>query len=261
MTNLIPMAGEGARFLKEGYKDPKPLIDISGKPMILQAAAALPRSDRWVFVCRKEHINKYRIDRTLKEAFPNSAIIEVDHLTKGQACTCLLAEPYLKADEPLLIGACDNGAIWDKEKYFDIIEKERVDALIWTFRNNVTVQRKPKMYGWVEVDAGNNALRISCKIPISDEPVRDHAIIGTFYFRRAGFFIDAAKQMIAANRSVNNEFYVDTMMNELIEAKLKVKVFEVDKYICWGTPDDVRTYNYWENYFNKILARSSETAR
>jgi len=41
---LIPLAGRGSRFAKEGYEDPKPLIDVSGKPMIIQAAASLPAS-------------------------------------------------------------------------------------------------------------------------------------------------------------------------------------------------------------------------
>ncbi len=36
-TTLIPLAGAGSRFAKVGYKDPKPLIEVSGKPMILQA--------------------------------------------------------------------------------------------------------------------------------------------------------------------------------------------------------------------------------
>ena len=38
-------------------------------------------------------------------------------------------------------------------------------------------------------------------------------------------------------------------MNELIDAGKIVKVFEIDKYVCWGTPEDVRVYEYWEQYF------------
>jgi NDP-sugar pyrophosphorylase family protein len=34
MKILIPMAGEGSRFQKEGYTFPKPLINVNGKPMI-----------------------------------------------------------------------------------------------------------------------------------------------------------------------------------------------------------------------------------
>ena len=39
------MAGEGKRFLDEGYIIPKPLIKINGIPMFVYAAKALPKAD------------------------------------------------------------------------------------------------------------------------------------------------------------------------------------------------------------------------
>ncbi len=221
--------------------------------MILKAANSLPQADHWIFICREEHIRDYNIDRLLHSEYPGSKIIAVDYLTEGQASTCLLAESYVNEDEPLLIGACDNGATWNKEKYRDLMKDGDMDAIIWTFRNNITVQRNPHMYGWVIVDDKNNAIKVSCKAPVSGNPVNDHAIVGTFYFKKAKFFMNAAKNMIEKKRRVNNEFYVDELMNELMENSLKVKVFEVDKYIGWGTPDDFRTYCYWEGYFKKTL--------
>ncbi len=253
MINLIPAAGAGSRFLAEGYKKPKPLIDVSGKPMIVQAAKALPPADKFIFVCRQEHLQGSALDRVLKENFAGCEIISIDYLTDGQVNTCLLAKPYLDAEDSLTIGACDNSMTWNCDKYKKLTEVESVDALIWTFRNNVTVKRNPHMYGWVKVDDSNNALEVSCKVPISDEPVNDHAVVGSFYFKKSAYFLDAARKMIEKNRRTNNEFYVDVLMNEVIEAGLKVKVFEVDKYICWGTPNDLRTYEYWERYFKKIL--------
>lgn len=251
MTNLIPMAGAGSRFATEGYKLPKPLIEVSGKPMIIQAGLSLPKSDRWIFICRDDHVKYYNIDVVLVDNFRSSKIVTIDHLTEGQASTCLLAEPYLHEDEPLLIGACDNGMIWDEQRYNSLTAHAAVDALIWTFRNNITVKRNPHMYGWVAVDEDNNASKVSCKVPISKNPVYDHAIVGTFYFRKARYFIDGAKEMIKRDRRIKNEFYVDAVINVLIEGGLRVKVFEVDKYICWGTPNDLRAYQYWERYFKK----------
>jgi hypothetical protein len=55
--------------------------------------------------------------------------------------------------------------------------------------------------------------------------------------------------MIEAERRIRNEFYVDEAMNLAVELGLRVKVFEVDRYICWGTPRDLDTYNYWAGYF------------
>ena len=56
---LIPLAGHGSRFSKAGYKDPKPLINISGKPMIIQAAKSLPNSQNHIFVTLKTHLENY----------------------------------------------------------------------------------------------------------------------------------------------------------------------------------------------------------
>ena len=53
------------------------------------------------------------------------------------------------------------------------------------------------------------------------------------------------------NIRTNNEFYVDDVLNQNIKNGLMVKVFEVYNYICWGTPNDYKTYNYWKDYFDK----------
>ena len=249
MTLLIPMAGEGKRFKDKGYKYPKPLIEVSGKPMIIQAANALPKANHYAFVCRQEHVEEYSLDNLLKSNYPNCHIISINYLTEGQASSCLLAEGIIDSECQLLIGPCDNGMIWDRSRFQSMVNDTDNDTLIWTFRNNVTVKRNPQMYGWVAVDEKENAKKVSCKIPISDDPVHDHAIVGTFWFRKANYFFDYTKKMIAKNRRINNEFYVDELMNELIENGLSVKVFEIDKYICWGTPDDLKTYQYWESYF------------
>jgi len=62
--------------------------------------------------------------------------------------------------------------------------------------------------------------------------------------------------MINLNRRINNEFYIDELMNVLIESGLKVRVFEVDTYIGWGTPNELRIYKYWRDYFDKIKVQS-----
>ena len=36
MQLIIPMSGEGERFKKAGFSQPKPLIEINNKPIIAQ---------------------------------------------------------------------------------------------------------------------------------------------------------------------------------------------------------------------------------
>jgi len=241
-VNLIPMAGAGKRFLDAGYNVPKPLIEINGTPMVVHAAKSLPPADHWIFICNEKHIKENGIHELLSLHFPNPEIISVDYLTEGQASTCILAKELLKSDDILTIGACDNSMEFDQTLFEQKISK--FDALIWTFRNNKTVLNNPNAFGWVEVDSNEKSKRVSCKKPISNSPLNDHAVIGAFSFHRAESFILCVENMIAKNRRINNEFYLDIAMDELIKLGFNVYIMEVLQYFCWGTPKDLElNYN------------------
>ena len=94
------------------------------------------------------------------------------------------------------------------------------------------------MYGWVDVAHDYHARRVSVKVPLSETPLNDHAVVGAFSFRRARDFLRAASLTITLNKRTRGEFYVDEVMNQVIGAGLRVGVLEVASYIGWGTPDD-----------------------
>jgi hypothetical protein len=246
------MAGAGQRFIDAGYKVPKPLINAGAFPMIVHAARSLPEPDLWIFVCRAEHIADAGIDRTLQRLFTPSRVIVVDHLTEGQACTCLLARGELRPDDVLTIGACDNAMTWDRTAYEQQFTGTRLDFMVWTFRHNPAVLQDPRMYGWVRTAAAGEIAGVSVKVPISETPMNDHAVIGAFTFRRAGLFLDACDDMIRADARIKNEFYVDNAINFALARGAQGRPFEVDRYICWGTPRDLDTYNYWRGYFQQM---------
>ena len=66
------------------------------------------------------------------------------------------------------------------------------------------------------------------------------------------YFNTALDNLVQKDIRVNGEFYVDSLFNELIDMGLSVKVFEVDDYICWGTPNDYETFVYWQSFFHKV---------
>jgi len=243
------MAGAGQRFLDAGYGVAKPLIDIDGRPMIAHAAGCLPPADLWIFVCREHHIKEFAIDDHLREHFDPVEVVSVAELTEGQACTCMLAADLLRDDDQLTIGACDNAMTYDAEQFAERMSGDGVDGLIWTFRRNPAVLQDPTMYGWVKVADDEKVTGLSVKIPISDNPMNDHAVIGAFTFARAGDFVRSVEEMIAQNRRIKNEFYMDEAMNLAVELDLDIRAFEVDRYVCWGTPQDLDVYNYWSGYF------------
>lgn len=252
-TLVLPMAGKGSRFSEEGFSLPKPMLDVDGKPMIIQAVNCLPESDNNIFICLEEHVSEYNIDKVLLETYPNTHITQILDTTEGQACTCEIgiSDSSLDLEKPIMISACDNGVYYDALEYEKLVNDESIDIIVWSFRNNQASKSNPNAYAWLDVDVDGNIKHVSCKNFIYDDPLTTHAIIGTMFFRKAQYFIDGLHKNYNENRRTNGEYYVDDVINQNIKKGLKIKVFEVENYICWGTPNDYKTYNYWKEYFNK----------
>jgi len=197
MNKLIPMAGAGSRFVNEGYTMPKPLLPIMNLPMVVQASNALPKADKDIFILRDFHISDYKIDESLKQYFPNAKLIVLDELTEGQAVTCLKAKELINNNEELVIGASDNGMIYNADKF--TAAKQQADAIVFTFKNNIAVNANPKAYGWVVADNDNWITQIKVKFDMPN-PMQNHAIVGAFWFKKGSDFVEAAEHMIAENK-------------------------------------------------------------
>ena len=250
-VNLVPMAGAGARFRQEGYTEPKPLIPVADIPMIRRSLDSLPPAKDWIAVCRKEHLENASLMPTLSADRRKVRVVSVDELTEGQASTCLLARDFLEPTKPLLIAPCDTSMTYDGGRYTALTADPDIDCLVWTFRDHPHANRNPAGYGWAETTSHGDIRRISCKTPLGEDVRNDAGITGAFWFREARFFLEAADALIAQDRRTNNEFYVDAAIQVLLEQGRRAKVFDVEHYISYGNPDDVRTYEYWDSYFKK----------
>jgi bifunctional N-acetylglucosamine-1-phosphate-uridyltransferase/glucosamine-1-phosphate-acetyltransferase GlmU-like protein len=239
-VNLIPMAGLGERFINKGYKIPKPLILIKKKPMFVRAAMSLPKSDLLIFICLKEHVKTFKINKVIKSFFPKSKIIISKKKKIGQAADCYEAAKYLKKKDLLTIGSCDCAMIYNS----NLLRKKikNADLIVWTFKDKKIVKKNPTMYGYVKVDKNSVIKKISCKKKISKFPWKDHAIIGAFTFKRAEIFLKYTKELLLSNNKVNNEYYMDTVAENCVNSGIKAKVNLVKKYCGWGTPADLENF-------------------
>ena len=250
-TLLMPMAGLGSRFENTEYKLSKPLIKVDQEAMSVKAYKDIPAAQNNIAVLRKDQKDIKDLKETLKSEFTNLNIIELDKLTNGQAVTCYQALKEVKdLASPLTISACDNGVIFDDDKLKKLLSDKNIDILVWAARGYPGAARSPEMYGWLDVDENNKILGVSVKKPLKD-PDKDFVIIGTFTYRDAEMFNSSVESLVKRGGSVNSEFYIDSSIEDSINQGLVCKVFEVEKYICWGTPNDLRTYEYWQNCFRK----------
>tara|TARA_A100001201_G_scaffold143667_1_gene146596 strand:+ start:1729 stop:3282 length:1554 start_codon:yes stop_codon:yes gene_type:complete len=239
-TLALPMAGAGSRFSKEGYTEPKPFIQVNGKSMVNQAVRCLPETDRTIYACLEGHLTPYPGD-----------VVWIDKVLEGQACTTEKIVDQCESGS-ILVSACDNGVFYDADKFLDLVNDESNDIIVWTYRNNYTSQLQPNAYSWVNCDAEDNVSSVDVKDFRGTNPVEEFAITGTMFFRSKEVFNESLQSLYDNDVRTNGEFYVDSMLNEAIKLGYKVKNFEIDNYICWGTPNDLKTYQYWQRFFNKV---------
>lgn len=245
---LMPMAGIGKRFSHKGYKVPKPLIKIDDKYMFHKAIDDLPEFSDYKFVT----LGKHNLDKIIKKKIKNSKILSLKKKTDGQARSCMLGIKHFNIGEnqKIFITACDNGAIYSNKYLLNLINDENIDIVVWTSKNFFSAKKNPEMYSWVNVDKNNFVKNVSVKKFNEKDPINSHVFIGSVLFKKAKYFIEGFKMNVNKKITSNNEYYLDEVINRNIEMSLKIKIFEVQKYICWGTPDDYKTYLYWNNFFN-----------
>lgn len=236
----LPMAGAGSRFSKEGYKKPKPFIDVNGKKMVEQAVRCLPETDDVIYACLKGHQS------------PSQNTIWIDDVLNGQACTTERIVNVCDSKSSILVSACDNGVFYDADKFLELVDDKNNDIIVWTYKNNYTSHLQPQAYSWVKCDKNGNIYRVDVKEFTGSNPIEEFAITGTMFFRTKEIFLRSLELLYKNDSRVNDEFYIDSMLNNSISLGYKVKNFEVDNYICWGTPNDLKTYQYWQTFFNKV---------
>ena len=227
------MAGEGSRFAKEGYTFPKPLIDVSGKPMIQVVTENLDFDATYIFLVRKQHLEKYSGLRTTLDRITNGnyKVVEVDGLTEGAACTTLLAKDLINDDEELLIANSDQVIEYSAENFKLLKSLTPADGIIFTFN-----ALHPK-WSFVRVNSRGVITELQEKNPISNI-----ATCGIYWYRKGSDYVKYAEQMIQKNIRVNGEFYVAPVYNEYISDRKMLIPFYVSKMHGIGTPEDLNVY-------------------
>lgn len=228
---LIPMAGAGSRFAQVGYKLPKPLIDVNGKPMIQRVIDNLNINAQYTFIVQKSMFENYNLGIILPLIVPGCKIITTFGLTEGAACTTLLAKDLINNNKHLLITNCDQLVDWDSCDFMYSMLSSDSDGGILTFKANES------KWSYAATDELGNVTEVAEKKVISQD-----ATVGIYYWKSGADYVRYAEQMIAKDIRVNNEFYVAPVYNEAIQDNKKIKIFPAYEMHGLGTPEDLTTY-------------------
>lgn len=233
MVIIISMAGLGTRFRNAGYKCPKYMIEAKGRTLFEWSLESLkdynPHTEKYIFVVRKEDGAENFIREKSKLCGVKEAdILELDHVTDGQATTCMLAVPRCDSGSPVMIYNIDTYVEAGAMKFSDISG----DGHIPCFHAEGT------HWSFVRTDGGGHITEVREKVRISD-----NCSLGAYYFSSAGLYRSLYEEFYSSG-SGNTEKYIAPMYSAMIRRGLSVTMSLVgpEKVHVLGTPEELETF-------------------
>ncbi len=235
----MPMAGEGSRFLKEGWTTPKPLIELNGQPLFKHAISSVTDKDiqmKYSFIVRQEHIDKYQIDKGIRSFLPEANLFSVVKTTRGAVETCLIAENAIADDDAVIVMDCD--LEFRSKKFIEIIKQilnkpieEATGGALVSFESN-----EPR-YSYAALGEDGFVARTAEK-----EVISNHALCGAYFFASGRRFKQIAHLLLAETAFTKPEYYVSLLFNYLLKDGEKVWLASMEEYYSYGTPEELKRY-------------------
>ena len=238
MQIVITMAGIGSRFKKAGYTVPKYEINVRGRSLFawsMESLAAFyePGND-YYFIVRKEDDSADFIEKEWEKINGSSEgvhVIAIDHTTDGQATTAMLAAPFWKKDEPLLIYNIDTYVEAGQMRPEDV----EGDGFIPCF------QAPGDHWSFVETDERGDAVKVAEKQRISD-----NCTVGAYYFASCALYEKIYNSYYSDGANMQKgEKYVAPLYNHMISKGLRVRICLIDrtKVHVLGTPEELDLFS------------------
>ena len=234
MFIIIPLGGLGTRFKKFGYNNPKPLVNVFGKPIIFWLLDNLNLNyiDKILIPYNKE-LKKYNFEDELMNKYPKYKFkfLELDGDTRGATETVLKMLDILSTD----ISDCPILSL-DGDNFYncDIINQWNGDNKIFTFED----YNNDPIYSYIKFN-NEKITDIVEKIKISD-----YACCGSYGFNSWKSLKNYCNFVIDNNILQKGEFYLSNVIKQMISDNIifKNSIIPKEHYICLGTPLHVKIF-------------------
>lgn len=236
---LIPMAGLGSRFQKEGYILPKPLIDIVGRPMISWLIANLhicPQDTLYLAV--QQNIDRqFGIVETLERQFPTISMkfITLESLTRGAAETLHIILKDMSVEElnrPTISLDCDTIYFTDILQSFRSLDADEGCCFYFNDHGDQPI------FSYIEMNAATHRIEsIKEKCAISQ-----HANTGAYGFGNAVSLRKHLQAILVKDVPEIGEFYTSQVVEEMIGHNHVFRAIFVSDFVCVGTPQQLQSF-------------------
>jgi NDP-sugar pyrophosphorylase family protein len=248
------MTGVGQRFIDAGFRTLKPLIATEVGTMIQNVLNGFPSIDTPICIINKDASGKELLIQELKRIRPKVRIVEIPPHKKGPSFAIWQAREHIDSSLPVIVSYCDFSGFWSEKEFFEQIFLS--DGLIQTYTGFHPHMIRGNRFAYVKKDVEGNVIGIQEKSPYTNDPMSEEASSGIYGFRTGELLIEAIRKQIENNISLNGEFYTSLTYKSLLEQKLKIKTIQMEKFFQWGTPEDLRDFNFWARLSRNELPSS-----
>ena len=249
---IIPMSGFGSRFLNAGYETPKFLIEIENKPIISHIIDSYPELENVIFICNKEHLENEKFDlrNRLLKIKNNAKIFSIEPHKKGPVYSLVQISDNLNPNLPTIVNYCDFGWRWNFSMFEKHLQDTNCDGCLVSYKGFHPHMMRNTNYGYSKTN-GLNVIDIREKKSFTQNPMKEYASSGTYYFKSAKLMKKYFNKTIETNLEINGEYYVSMSFLPMIKDKLKINVFEIENFLQWGTPNDLEEYLWYSDAFKE----------
>jgi NDP-sugar pyrophosphorylase family protein len=243
------MSGQGTRYRSAGYKVPKPLIPVSGTPMIERLLGNFPTAWTTCFVLAENH-RETALPPLLRRLRPSAKLHFIPVHNKGPGHAVSAGLDSIPENEPVLVSYCDYGMVWDAAAFERFVTTSECDACVVCYRGFHAHYLSDTLYAYCKM-AGERVVEIREKGYFTDHREHEFASAGAYYFRSAKLLRQALQAQEQQALLTAGESYTSLTVQALLamDAGAHVRVFEIPGFFQWGTPQDLQTFEYWERTF------------
>jgi NDP-sugar pyrophosphorylase family protein len=230
------MSGIGNRFIKAGYKVPKPLIEIGGKTIIEHVCNLFPGEEKFTFICNAQHLAETNMREILKRIKPHAEIVEIPNHKLGPVYAVSQVFSTIQDAEEVIVNYCDFGTFWDYQDFLKHTRLRNADGAIPSYKGFHPHMLGSTNYAFMR-DQNQWMLEIKEKEPFTDNRQKEYASNGTYYFKKGAYVKKFFRELMEKENHLNGEFYVSLVYNLLVNTSSNLFLFILFKilFIFFGT--------------------------
>jgi capsule biosynthesis phosphatase len=244
MNIIIPIGGQGKRFSDFDYNLPKPLIKSLGKSIIARCINSLSIGvDSVIYIPYRSDLDRYNFKDIITNEFNYKfKFIPINFETRGAAETVLFALDIMSDNElNELTIVVDSDNVYNDDIINSI--KNINDNVIFYFEDK---NDKP-LFSYINIDSNEIVTDIKEKIKISS-----NACSGAYGFKNGNLLKEFIIKTIKDDGKTNNEFYMSSIYNTMLNENIIVKGVLCNNYVCLGTPEQLKIYSSNMNNDEKL---------